>query len=197
MVGRDREFGLAHSWVRGMVESMEVLEPQQEVGVRDVGGLAVGENQGGNVLVDGALPAGLKPEGVVKRKWGGPQPGSGRPRGSKDYKRSSPEQAAWYCAYLTNLAKKRTATRQTEVAWAQQHLEVPWPQIDKKLVPSAMAVALLKWAKENKGEFITSIYKSQLPTRKQVEQQARMEDDGSELIQLIDKLERLAKEDGG
>jgi len=97
---------------------------------------------------------------------------------------------------LALAARARRATKQQELDWVQQNMILPLDQIDLKSVPSAGAVALLKWTREEGGasDFFTSLFKSQLPSRKDLDAQAQMQDDGRECIRLIEKLQRLRAE---
>lgn len=97
---------------------------------------------------------------------------------------------------LAMAARGRTASRTAEVEWVQQQLAIAsLDDIDPATVPSASAVALLKWAMANTGDFFCKLYSSQLPTKKQLEEQQRFNDDGQDTIALIEKLEQLRERD--
>jgi len=94
---------------------------------------------------------------------------------------------------LALAAKGRKAAKPVEMNWVQEHMVLPLADIDPASVPSAGAVALLRWAKEGGGaaDFFTSLFKSQLPSKKELDAQAAMVDDGRECVGLIEKLQRL------
>lgn len=91
----------------------------------------------------------------------------------------------------------RTASKPIELDWVANNLAMPLNAIDPGTVPSPAAVSLLKWARDGHGgrEFFSGLYRSQLPSRREVDAQPRVFDDGAEVLELIEKLESLAEED--
>jgi hypothetical protein len=69
--------------------------------------------------------------------------------------------------------------------------------IDEAAVPSRGAVALLKWvhaSPANASNFYTSMWTKLMPTKSQLDAEARYSDDGNRSIQLLDRLEQMLDE---
>jgi len=97
---------------------------------------------------------------------------------------------------LAKAVRGRVASKQVELDWVQQNMSLPLSALDVAQIPSSGAVAMLKWVKEEGGakDFFMGLFKSQLPTRKELDAQAALADDGRECVRLIEKLQRLRGE---
>jgi hypothetical protein len=124
--------------------------------------------------------------------------------GSVAYQRAvaefSPLQAAGtdgeLVAALALAARGRTPVSVTErVSWVMQNLALPWAEVEVEGVPDCGAVSLLDWAKRDPGEFFKLYDSRLLPSRSQLDDVERMEDDGRELAGLMGALLRAQRAD--
>ncbi len=87
----------------------------------------------------------------------------------------------------------KTCSTQLSVNWVAKHIAVNDAcAID---APSAEAWGMLRWAQSsnhNEREFWTSIYPKLLPTRTQIDAEARFSDDGRTIITIIDRVRKAA-----
>jgi len=90
--------------------------------------------------------------------------------------------------HLLDAAQGRQATERDEAKWAKDHLLVPWERIDPETVPSPGAVSLLEHGKQDRKHFMQSIYAPLLKHSTEQEGKDRFEDDGREVLHLIEKI---------
>ncbi len=75
-----------------------------------------------------------------------------------------------------------------------EHVSVPAAEIEPSAVPSRGAVGLLKWvqsAPANQTAFYATIWMKLMPTKSQLDAEARYSDDGIRSIELLDRLEQM------
>ncbi len=77
------------------------------------------------------------------------------------------------------------------VEWVAQNLNTPYSEIDAATSPGSTAVNLLAWAKANVRDFWSTFYARFIPTRSEVDAGHRFRDDGRDVNELIDDLERI------
>lgn len=75
-----------------------------------------------------------------------------------------------------------------------EHASVPAADIEPSAVPSRGAVGLLKWVQSspsNQTAFYATIWMKLMPTKSQLDAEARYSDDGIRSIELLDRLEQM------
>ena len=75
-----------------------------------------------------------------------------------------------------------------------EHVSVPAAEIEPSAVPSRGAVGLLKWVQtspSNQTAFYATIWMKLMPTKSQLDAEARYSDDGIRSIELLDRLEQM------
>ncbi|QDP55766.1 MAG: hypothetical protein Unbinned2706contig1001_27 [Prokaryotic dsDNA virus sp.] len=75
-----------------------------------------------------------------------------------------------------------------------EHVSVPAAEIEASAVPSRGAVGLLKWVQSspaNQTAFYATIWMKLMPTKSQLDAEARYSDDGIRSIELLDRLEQM------
>ena len=75
-----------------------------------------------------------------------------------------------------------------------EHVSVPAAEIEVSAVPSRGAVGLLKWVQSspaNQTAFYATIWMKLMPTKSQLDAEARYSDDGIRSIELLDRLEQM------
>jgi len=90
----------------------------------------------------------------------------------------------------------KTCSTQQSVIWVAKHIAVDDAVAEE--APSSEAWGMLIWAQRtghNEREFWTSIYPKLLPTRTQLDAEARFTDDGRAIISIIDRVRRAALRD--
>jgi hypothetical protein len=86
--------------------------------------------------------------------------------------------------------KGKTCTRAQAVDWVADHLAVS--DVEAEDAPSAFAWALFTWARRspmNENSFWEKLFVRLLPSRSEVDSQARFHDDGSEVLGAIERLQ--------
>jgi len=80
-----------------------------------------------------------------------------------------------------------------DVEWVYNHLAFAVDDLDRSKCPSAGAWQLLLWVKaDNQSEFYKSFVPKLLPTRAQLDDHDPFKDDGTEDVDQIDRVRRMA-----
>lgn len=85
---------------------------------------------------------------------------------------------------------KKAHTRQ-QVEWVAQHLDVPPGSVNAAAIPNRSALSLLRWARSsasNRDDFFKNIWTKLLPNRSVSDADGRLQDDGRQVIGLIDRV---------
>lgn len=77
------------------------------------------------------------------------------------------------------------------VEWVAANLNTPYSEIDVAAAPGTTAANLLAWAKANDRDFWSTFYARFIPTRGEIDAGHRFRDDGRDVSELIDELERV------
>lgn len=89
----------------------------------------------------------------------------------------------------------KSCSEREEVQWAKEWLLFEWPEIDADTVPSTSAVSMLHYAKMDTTAFFRDMVRSLLPSRSEVDAEARRRDSGRSLSDQEEAvLSRLAAE---
>jgi hypothetical protein len=88
---------------------------------------------------------------------------------------------------LAESALSKTADVVSEVSFVATHLGVSVDAIDPEIVPSARAVNMLAWYRQhaNQRDFWNLVYAKMLPSKSQIEADARLVDDGQPIFDAI------------
>lgn len=100
---------------------------------------------------------------------------------------------------LATGALGQTADVVSEVSFVATHLGVPVAAIEEDRVPSARAINMLAWYRQraNQRDFWNLVYNKLLPSKSQIEADARLVDDGQPIFTAIADCLRRVNEAGG
>tara|TARA_R100001594_G_C4024789_1_gene259930 strand:- start:299 stop:841 length:543 start_codon:yes stop_codon:yes gene_type:complete len=109
-------------------------------------------------------------------------------------KRSELPKKAAPCPYaeLSLSAPPGSCTEREAANFVFEYAAVPVGSIPRSAVPSKGAVGLLKWVQtspSNSATFYSSIWSKLMPTRQQLDAEARFSDDGREELEILSRLE--------
>lgn len=110
--------------------------------------------------------------------------------GAVPTKRRNNAPAAWDA--LTAAAPKKPAGAALVAQWVFDNMEVSASEITCEGIPSAGAVGLLRWCREdvkNRGEFYKTIWSKTLPSKTEIDATSRFNDDGREVLGVLDRVE--------
>ena len=98
------------------------------------------------------------------------------------------------CPYaeLSLAAPKGSCSEREAAAFVFEFAAVPVERIPGDAVPSKGAVGLLKWVQtspSNAATFYSSIWAKLMPSRTQLDAEARFSDDGNEELEILSRLE--------
>lgn len=100
---------------------------------------------------------------------------------------------------LAENALTKTADIVSEVTFVATHLGVSVDAIDPEVVPSARAINMLAWYRQyaNQRDFWNLVYSKMLPSKSQIEADARLVDDGRPIYDAICNCLRRVAGGGG
>jgi len=93
---------------------------------------------------------------------------------------------------LASIAPQGSCSEREAANFVFEHAAVPVEKIDPSAVPSKGAVGLLKWVQSspsNAASFYSQIWAKLMPTKSQLDAEARFSDDGKEELEIISRLE--------
>ena len=92
--------------------------------------------------------------------------------GPLNAKKEKPEVEAVIAALAEAAESKPEAAVGTQVQWVFRNIPKNWPDIDSDNVPDPGAVELLRWAKQNPGNFYQTYHVRFLPSKTEVDRHA-------------------------
>ena len=93
-----------------------------------------------------------------------------------------------------SIPQSRKSSARAEAEWVHGHMLADADEVDIDTIPSRGAIALLKEAKRLPGVFYERIWSKLLPSRAQIENQERLEDDGRNVIGLIERVRKASRD---
>lgn len=94
---------------------------------------------------------------------------------------------------LAVMARGRKSSIREVYSWIFENAKVPWDALVAEDVPSPGAIGLLQWVKSsaaNLGKFYSDMHPKLAPSRSQLEAADRFTDDGRDLSDLIDRVQK-------
>lgn len=99
---------------------------------------------------------------------------------------------------LAVAAKARKAPESEWVRWVARNFLMPVGELDPEEVPDPGAPGMLLWARMDPERFYTQVWPRLMPTKQQLDAEARFADDGRSIQSLLAQFERsLCVEPGG